>query len=453
MKRLLLILCVLTLLFCLMPATTHASPLVQDDAEENGLSRIGSVIATLGLYAAMMAVLAVGSEVVIDAVRPIFGLKGKASAAEALNDLKIWLPDTLRELGVHSEAQDRIREQIGELHVITAQVEDRADKVQNLLESRFQDALKDLATHSTTFVVDKYWKKYIEPCLRREAPDLDPDQVRGWLETSLTVLEETNIAEMQAHLKSITNVLETVRQQRNALQSPIVRFWRWLRKSLFLLGERLGGKPDSDAPNEYREGDWGRFGKYVVRPILLLPSYLQYAWQWLRNSLPKEDLTVYEHLSRLGEHKRLKPLLTMDEAARCILEEEMQHTSENDLRIVWIRVLSAVVGIGLAVALRIDSIQLLAPVMENAIDAFRGVGADGAVEWYTFEMLLRQVGVVIDFRLVPNALTGLINWFLKLTPGLVLSGLGAAAGSAFWHDQLDRLRSAKQVVSGIAESV
>lgn len=452
MKRLLLLLCTLALLFSLTSTVVYAGPLMEDGDVEEGVSRISSVIATLGLYAAMMAVLAVGSEVVIDAVRPVFGLKSKASAADALNDLKSWLPDTLSELGVSSEAQERVKEQIGELREITVQVEDRSEHVQDLLESQLQDALKDLAAHSTSFVVERHWQS-IEPYIRQKAPNLAPDQVKAWLETSLTALEETSIAEMQTHLKSIHNLLDAVREQRNALQGPIVRFWRWLRQSLFQLGEKLGGRPDPKAPDGYREGKWGKFGQHIARHILFIPSYLQYLWQWLRNSLPKEDLTVYEHLQRLGAYQPLKPLLTIEDAARSILEEKAQHRNEDNLRIIWIRVLSAVVGIGLAVVLRVDSIQLLAPVMENALDSFRSVGPDGVAEWYTFEVLLRQVGVVIDFRLVPNVLTGLINWFLKLTPGLVLSGLGAAAGSAFWHDQLDRLRHAKQITSEIVGSL
>jgi hypothetical protein len=42
---------------------------------------------------------------------------------------------------------------------------------------------------------------------------------------------------------------------------------------------------------------------------------------------------------------------------------------------------------------------------------------------------------------------------LALTPGIVLSGLGTAAGSGFWHDQLDRLRSAKEMVGQMQEMV
>ena len=41
--------------------------------------------------------LAIGAEVLIDAIRPIFGLKRKTSASEALEDMKQWLPGTLEE--------------------------------------------------------------------------------------------------------------------------------------------------------------------------------------------------------------------------------------------------------------------------------------------------------------------------------------------------------------------
>ena len=82
MRRLLIVLLFVTLLAAMTPAIAHAGPLAQGGGEGEG-DAIGNVIGTLGLYAAMMAVLAVGSEVLIDAVRPIFGLKRKTSATEA----------------------------------------------------------------------------------------------------------------------------------------------------------------------------------------------------------------------------------------------------------------------------------------------------------------------------------------------------------------------------------
>ena len=34
---------------------------------------------------------------------------------------------------------------------------------------------------------------------------------------------------------------------------------------------------------------------------------------------------------------------------------------------------------------------------------------------------------------------------LNITPGIILTGLAASAGSAFWHEQLERLQAARQL--------
>ena len=41
----------------------------------------------------------------------------------------------------------------------------------------------------------------------------------------------------------------------------------------------------------------------------------------------------------------------------------------------------------------------------------------------------------------------------KAAPGMLLSGLAASAGSAFWHDQLDRLRATKTVAEQVKAAV
>ena len=38
---------------------------------------------------------------------------------------------------------------------------------------------------------------------------------------------------------------------------------------------------------------------------------------------------------------------------------------------------------------------------------------------------------------------------MRLDAGILLSGLAASAGSAFWHDQLDRLQVAKKAVGQV----
>jgi hypothetical protein len=40
-----------------------------------------------------------------------------------------------------------------------------------------------------------------------------------------------------------------------------------------------------------------------------------------------------------------------------------------------------------------------------------------------------------------------LTWIGPVTPGVLLTGLGAGLGSSFWHDILDQLTKAKDKVS------
>ncbi len=86
---------------------------VEDDSEEV-LSEIvvvetalppavAQLFAGLGLFAAVMAVMAVGTEVVIESFKFVLGLKQKVTAFEAFDELKRELPGALTGLGVDPE--------------------------------------------------------------------------------------------------------------------------------------------------------------------------------------------------------------------------------------------------------------------------------------------------------------------------------------------------------------
>jgi uncharacterized coiled-coil protein SlyX len=104
--------------------------------------------------------------------------------------------------------------------------------------------------------------------------------------------------------------------------------------------------------------------------------------------------------------------LTPENIANVMRELEARYQSLSDTRLAWIRLLSLVLGIAWAVVLQINSLDLLGPVVPDAIANLLG-GYDTL--WYS-------------------------------VAGLVLSGLGAAAGSSFWYEQMARLRQARQVV-------
>jgi uncharacterized coiled-coil protein SlyX len=137
------------------------------------------------------------------------------------------------------------------------------------------------------------------------------------------------------------------------------------------------------------------------------------------------DTTLTETRAGLRELRRqVDPVLkkyeqlTPDNIANVIRELEARYRAITENRMAWIRFWSLVIGIAWAVILQINSLDLLAPIIPGTIDNLVG-GSDTL--WYS-------------------------------VAGLGLSGLGAAAGSSFWYEQMARLRQARQVV-GTAEEL
>lgn len=83
-------------------------------------------------------------------------------------------------------------------------------------------------------------------------------------------------------------------------------------------------------------------------------------------------------------------------------------------RITLLCVTSAVIGIGIAVMLRIDTFDILGVLFPPDVQA-----------------ILTQ----------PNAQLG----------GMIITGLAASAGSSFWHDMLGRVRKLKDTVQGVSQ--
>lgn len=439
MKRAFFVLMLVSLLLALTPAIACASPLAADGdgGEESSISR---VIGSLGLYAAMMMVLAVGAEVVIDAVRPIFGLKRQTSATEAISKMKEWLPGTLAELGASPEAQQRLNESMSKLEQLTTGYEDRAERLREQIQEAMPAFVQELASKEVRDVMDSRWSELASVLKLGEGEEGD---IKAWFEETLQELKGTNAAEIAAHLQATSTLLDAVRKQNNELRGGVGRAWSGLRRRMFEWG------------NSLRAG-WLRA---VIKFLCFIPSYLEYAWVWLCGKLPDAE-TFNEKLAKLGQHKPFTAFTTLEEAATRIFEEDARQKSGEKARISWLRVLSAVVGIALAASLHVDSVQLLSPILGSAVGSFARLDAEGQiVEWCAVDELLAKScpseatplasGETAQEDL--NTLQMIIATLLGLTPGIYLSGLGAAAGSAFWHDQLDKLRGAKETVAQVEE--
>jgi len=451
MQRLLFILLAVTLLLALTPMPAYAGPPLSD-GEEGTLDTIASVIGTLGLYAAMMAILAVGAEIVIDVAKPVLGLKRKGTVTEALEELKSWLPAAIEDLGLAPNAREELSQSIEDLEEVTGRFGNQVERVHAIVQDRLPDILKDLAVHSAQEVIEAHWPtieaqlqgigdleatddaldrledilEEHEPHLARELRQLrgevNTQAVRAWLIKTLNRLKGTSVAEISALVENFNDILLAIEKQRYELQGPARKIWRWLR----------------DSP-------WSRgwLGWLLIR--------LEYVWAWLRDRLP--DGTFSEQLKQLRAPYEVPRAEDLQEAFSCLLEVDGRQEIREQRRITWLRAISAFVGVGLAATLRVDSLQLLAPLLGEAADVFRN--QEGLAEWYTFAALIEQsTRTAFDPTLaLPGILGRAAATLLRLTPGVVLSGLGAAAGSSFWHDQLARLRSFKETARQAEELV
>ena len=122
--------------------------------------------------------------------------------------------------------------------------------------------------------------------------------------------------------------------------------------------------------------------------------------------------------------------LSPERIAAFLQERDDEHRDEEASRLRWLRALAAFVGFILAFLLQIDAVELLSSVVPDAarINA-------------AFSVTLPQLWAALPLGRLRFPWPELQN---VITPGVILTGLAASAGSAYWHDVLDRLQAAKK---------
>ena len=113
-------------------ASFGPQPMVVESALPDAL---GQLFAGLGVFAAVMAIMAVGTEVVIESFKFVLGLKAKVTALEALEQLKSELPGQLTGLGVAPELQGDIDKLLEEVKVTLEPIEEMTEEVAKVISS------------------------------------------------------------------------------------------------------------------------------------------------------------------------------------------------------------------------------------------------------------------------------------------------------------------------------
>jgi hypothetical protein len=151
-------------------------------------------------------------------------------------------------------------------------------------------------------------------------------------------------------------------------------------------------------------------------------------WNYTRGD---QDLDPHKFDKPPQVEKILNTEITSTTAAQIVLTRTDQQRDEESSRLRWLRAISVLVGMYLAYLLQIDAAELLdaaVPGIAETINAvFRFSGEELHKLWPA---------------LAPDR---------AITAGIVLTGLAASAGSTFWHDQLDRLQSAKKGAESAAQ--
>lgn len=134
-----------------------------------------------------------------------------------------------------------------------------------------------------------------------------------------------------------------------------------------------------------------------------------------------ETVSTYEELSMAGSEPQFK--FSAQTTAEFIMVRTDQQRDEETSRLRILRVMSIVVGLVLAYLLQIDVLALLGEAFPGALESLNVVIINGETlhAWRSW--------------LPPEK---------AVTVGIVLTAFAASAGSAFWHDRLDKLQASKK---------
>jgi len=499
------------------------------------------LFAGLGMFIAVVTMMALGTEVVVDSLKFFIGLKRKVTAMEALDRLERELPGELSALGVKQATTEEFKRFAQDLKATVQPVDDATQMVAQIRQGAFGDAYavllamapqtgaiteaelarlkapaqaairRGILTLQTrlnlpseqTAELEAYLLAQIEGAtvgtaaslaeemagaIQAWAPQateqwlvgqvdtvlhsgrarltaridadllpvleglgLDRETARAHLVEALNDIEASGRQSSLTYIASVQNLLKGVEARRNAMQSPLRKIYRRLRESQLGLGAVLAGIAGAVVVGVLLL--WGLSGGGLgageFLATVLLAVLAGGGLAFLTNRRPQthefgDALRALEHqynrlLGRADQPKEAygeveKAInerideMGLTSVARILMEREDKHRDEESSRLRVLRVISLIAGVILAYLLQIDAALLLD-------EAVPGIG--------------RTINAFLD--ITPHDYWGALPEHGRLTAGIILTGLAASAGSAFWHDQLGRLQGAKEQAEAAAK--
>ncbi len=442
---------------------TYSEPteVVAQDGLFDGLA---SIFAVLGVYIVTMFTMAIAVEVVVDIFKVSFGMKSKPSARKTLAEYSNLLPGTLDDLGASAQAQAKLNQQIKAINQLLQPAFQAEDVIVHLRNKEFNEAfdttfgaeaqgkwvndarnlLKDQLNTAVISVetrsplgktvqatVVANLDKIIDAAAK-DAANLTPEEVYNksmvlvngefaqatstWTEAKLNELQKVPYETAESIYNfQIKPEIEKSGLSKNLQDALDKQFTSYLGNlKTFKIGETY-----LDALNQLLLD--------VEKERYELYTRISYWWLRLKTWTRRQFSRIFPSLK--NPPRTQKRNITIEEpivAANRLMEIDERDKQENKIRISQLRFISVVVSIILAYFLKVDSADLLGELFSNSTN------------FLDITLLAENSALLVWLDTVFGIKAPAV------TAGVLLTGLGASAGSNFWHQQLNRLEAIKQ---------
>ncbi len=437
---------------------------LQNEGSGGLFDGLASIFAILGIYIVTMFTMAIAVEIVVDIIKVSFGLKSKPTVRKTLKQYQELLPGTLDELGVSAQAQARLEEQTQLLQNLLAPAFQAEEIIVHLQNKEFTEAFTAAFGEEAQGEWVEQGKDLLKEYLETAVNQIDPSSALGQtihnaIQANLNNIvdaaaeEAASLTPDQVYQAGVTllsgNMADAAASWTNAQFNELRQTSYETANAIYQFKikpqiENSGLSPDFQAKLTAQFEDYlnnlklFKSGETFLQSLNNLlrevererdESYtrINMWWRqckiWTRRQLSR----IFPPLKNQPGH--IKRNITIDSpanAATQLMRIDERDKQENSIRISQLRLMSVIIGIFLAYLLKVDSADLLRGLFPGTANFLyiTLIGENSA--------LLQWINATFNVN-AP-----------ALTAGVLLTGLGASAGSSFWHEQLNRLQAIKQ---------